>query len=311
MFNDTIIYIVSGLGCYGSDPASTAEYLKYISEVSNVPIENIKYKCHKSSSAIKCILKTYFKSMPLKESRFVYNLADEITADILEERNNHVFVFGFSFGGAITNRVAEILNTNYKNYPDNYNKLSMVGFGSIYIPSYESIENINIINYLSNSDVAMKCNKIQPIPFEDMRLRLHSPRYYMRENKIICKMPVSQESFEKTKIIQICLYNLESGQPLCRTDGPSITEWEEHNTYYLILDIILLLFVDAKKKGIEKFTNIYNLKNFITEEPVVEKSKTKTRRRKSKSASPRSNSRSRSSSKSSSPSPKSSPRSKA
>jgi hypothetical protein len=133
----------------------------------------------------------------------------------------------------------------------------------------------------------------------------------MRENKIICKMPVSQESFEKTKIIQICLYNLESGQPLCRTDGPSITEWEEHNTYYLILDIILLLFVDAKKKGIEKFTNIYNLKNFITEEPVVEKSKTKTRRRKSKSASPRSNSRSRSSSKSSSPSPKSSPRSKA
>jgi hypothetical protein len=304
MFNDTIIYIVDGLGCYGSEP--NAQYLKYISEVSNVPPENIKYKCHKSSSGIKCILKTYFKSMPLRESRFVYNLVDEITADILDETKNHVFVFGFSFGGLITNRVAEILNTNYKNHPDNYNKLSMVGFGSIYIPSYESLEHINIINYLSNSDVAMKCNKIRPIPFEDMRLKLHSPRFYMRENKIICKMPVSQESFEKTKRIQICLYNLESGQPLCRTEGPSITEWEEHNTYYLILDIILLSFVDAKKRGNQQnFTNIYNFTKFITEDPVVVKSP-KTRRRKSKSASPRSRSRSNSSS------PKSSsPRSKA
>jgi hypothetical protein len=302
MFNDTIIYIVDGLGCYGSDPASNAPYLKYISEVSNVPPENIKYKCHKSSSGIKCILKTYFKSMPLRESRFVYNLVDEITADILDETKNHVFVFGFSFGGLITNRVAEILNTNYKNHTDNYNKLSMVGFGSIYIPSYESIEHINIINYLSNSDVAMKCNKIRPIPFEDMRLKLHSPRFHMRENKIICKMPVSQESFEKTKRIQICLYNLQSGQPLCRTDGPSITEWEEHNTYYLILDIILLSFVDAKKRGnLQNFTNIYNLTKFITEDPVVEKSP-KTRRRRSKSSSPRSRSRSNSSS----PSPRSS-----
>jgi hypothetical protein len=306
MFNDTILYIVDGLGCYGSEP--NAQYLKYISEVSNVPPENIKYKCHKSSSGIKCILKTYFNSMPLRESRFVYNLVDEITADILDETKNHVFVFGFSFGGLITNRVAEILNTNYKNHPDNYNKLSMVGFGSIYIPSYESLEHINIINYLSNSDVAMKCNKIRPIPFEDMRLKLHSPRFYMRENKIICKMPVSQESFEKTKRIQICLYNLESGQPLCRTEGPSITEWEEHNTYYLILDIILLSFVDAKKRGnLQNFTNIYNFTKFITEDPVVVKSP-KTRRRKSKSASPRSRSRSRSNSSS----PKSSsPRSKA
>lgn len=310
MFNDTIIYIVDGLGCYGSEP--NAQYFKYVSEVSNVPLENIKYKCHKSSSGIKCIVKTYFKSMPLRESRFVYNLVDEITADILDETKNHVFVFGFSFGGLITNRVAEILNTNYKNNPDNYNKLSMVGFGSIYIPSYESIEHINIINYLSNSDVAMKCNKIRPIPFEDMRLKLHSPRYHMRENKIICKMPVSQESFEKTKRIQICLYNLESGQPLCRTDGPSITEWEEHNTYYLILDIILLSFVDAKKRGnLQNFTNIYNLTKFITEEEKsVEKSSKKTKRRKSKSASPRSNSRS-ASPRSKSSSPKSSPRSKA
>jgi len=300
MFNDTIIYIVDGLGCYGSEP--NAPYLKYISEVSNVPPENIKYKCHKSSSGIKCILKTYFNSMPLRESRFVYNLVDEITADILDETKNHVFVFGFSFGGLITNRVAEILNTNYKNHPDNYNKLSMVGFGSIYIPSYESLEHINIINYLSNSDVAMKCNKIRPIPFEDMRLKLHSPRFYMRENKIICKMPVSQESFEKTKRIQICLYNLESGQPLCRTEGPSITEWEEHNTYYLILDIILLSFVDAKKRGnLQNFTNIYNFTKFITEDPVVVKSP-KTRRRRSKSSSPRSRSRSNSSS----PSPRSS-----
>lgn len=72
MFNDTIIYIVDGLGCYGSEP--NAQYFKYVSEVSNVPLENIKYKCHKSSSGIKCIVKTYFKSMPLRESRFVYNL---------------------------------------------------------------------------------------------------------------------------------------------------------------------------------------------------------------------------------------------
>ena len=263
-FDDTIIYYVNGLGCYGLSEQQENVYKTWISSWSNIQEENIKYKCHKTSSALKCIVKTYFNSMPLKESNFVNNLVDEITADISNTAYKNVLVFGHSFGGAIVNRVAEIFNTNYSQTRStvNYNKLSMVACGSIYIPDYNNIENINIINYLSNSDVAMKCNKIAPIGIEDMLITLYFP-ILKNKNKIVCKLPI-QKLETKTKTIQLCLYDIESGEPLCRTNGPSIVKWEEHKNYSFMMGTILYFFHVSKKNGtsesyIKDVINVYNI----------------------------------------------------
>jgi hypothetical protein len=260
-FNDTIIYFVNGLGCYGLSEEQENVYKTWISSWGNVPQENIKYKCHKTSSALKCIVKTYFSSMPLQESNFVNNLADEITADISNTAYKNVLVLGHSFGGAIVNRIAEIFNTNYTQARSTiYNKLSMAAFGSIYIPAYNNIENINIINYLSNSDVAMKCNKMAPIEIEDMLITLYFPKL-KNKNNIVCKLPIQKL---QTKTIQLCLYDTQSGEPLCRTNGPSIVKWEEHKNYSFMMATILYFFRVSKKNGtsesyIKDVINVYNI----------------------------------------------------
>jgi hypothetical protein len=259
--DDTVIYYVNGLGCAGLSEEQVNDYKPWISSWSNVQEENIKYKCHKTSSALKCILKTYFNSMPLKESNFVHNLADEITADLSNTAYKNVLVFGHSFGGAIVNRVAEIFNANYSQTRSViYNKLSMVTFGSIYIPDYNNIDKINIINYLSNSDVAIKCNKIAPIGIEDMIITLHFP-ILKNKTKIVCKLPIQKL---ETKTIQLCLYDTESGETLCRTNGPSILKWEEHKNYSFMMSTILYFFSVSKKNGksesyIKDVINVYNI----------------------------------------------------
>lgn len=259
--DDTVIYYVNGLGCAGLSEEQSNDYKPWISSWSNVQEENIKYKCHKTSSALKCILKTYFNSMPLKESNFVHNLADEITADLSNTAYKNVLVLGHSFGGAIVNRVAEIFNANYSQTRSAiYIKLSMVTFGSIYIPDYNNIDKINIINYLSNSDVAIKCNKIAPIGIEDMIITLHFP-VLKNKTKIVCKLPIQKL---ETKTIQLCLYDTESGETLCRTNGPSILKWEEHKNYSFMMSTILYFFSVSKKNGtsesyIKDVINVYNI----------------------------------------------------
>jgi hypothetical protein len=199
--------------------------------------------------------------MPLKESNFVHNLADEITADLSNTAYKNVLVLGHSFGGAIVNRVAEIFNANYSQTRSViYNKLSMVTFGSIYIPDYNNIDKINIINYLSNSDVAIKCNKIAPIGIEDMIITLHFP-ILKNKTKIVCKLPIQKL---ETKTIQLCLYDTESGETLCRTNGPSILKWEEHKNYSFMMSTILYFFSVSKKNGtsesyIKDVINVYNI----------------------------------------------------
>lgn len=180
--------------------------------------------------------------MPLSESKFLNSLVKNISTDLDDPKYNLVIVLGYSFGGAIVNRVAEILGETSENSP-NISKLNMATFGSIYISSTINTSKINIINYLSSRDVAIKCNKIVPISFDKMNIEL------MMNKKIVCRMPQEDKS-SKTK--QICLYKYgkssPEGRPLCldkprenslgKPGSVSILNWQEHNYYGGLTNVI-------------------------------------------------------------------------
>lgn len=264
---DTVWYVVNGFGCFDSNGP---EQQNFISKNANISYDNIKYRCPKTSSAFKCIVKTYLGQIPLKNSKFVINLTEEIFSDLLLKTGDdfiykNVVVFGHSYGGAIVNSIAEAFNKmiggSDENLDEIFKRLSMATFGSIYIPNDSSIDKINILNYISISDVAIKCNQIVPIRFIDMHI-------FCVMGKIICKLP---EEDKTTKTKQLCLY--KDDFPLCvnrrqELSGPksknaSIFDWREHNYYYLILAILRNFAFNLKRN--KNFINIYECLTFSSE----------------------------------------------
>jgi hypothetical protein len=228
--SDIICYFVEGLGCSSNSSNITSE-IDWIQQWNyNIPRENIKYKCHKYSSGLKCILSTFFNNLPLAESRFVYSLAQEILSDLKNTKYNKIFVYAHSFGGAIINRVAQIINLNIDEDIDiSYlDKLQIATFGSIFIPPKNTISDINILNYISISDVAIKCNHITPFIFDDLPISL------IYNDNIVCKL--QPPTTISNSIVQICLY--KDNIPLC-TGRISILKWSEHTSYSLLIGVFL------------------------------------------------------------------------
>lgn len=228
--NDIICYFIGGTGCKKSREKKIQELL---SSSLNVPVENVKYKCDKLNAALKCIKDTYYQSYPFKEeSVFINTLTDEIISDLTLKKNKFVFIIGHSYGGAIVNRIAQILNLS--NIEKKYlSKLNMFTRGSIFMAPKDTVNKINILNYISISDIAIKCNKIQPIPFENLPVILNY------NGKIICRL---QKQNLESNTIQICLYNIETNKPnkpLCN-NKISLSSLKEHNRYKYMTHLILL-----------------------------------------------------------------------
>jgi Fe-S cluster biosynthesis and repair protein YggX len=247
--NDTIWYFVSGLGC-DLRRNEEREIIDWISYKTNIPEEKVKFRCHKSSSALKCIAKTYLNMMPLKDSKFVNNLVDEITEDINNPDIKSVVIFSHSFGGAMVNKAAEILNDS-----ENINKLNIATFGSIYLAPEENISNLNMFNYLSISDVAIKCNQVVPARLDRMNI------YLMLNRMVVCQLLKENTS----KLIQLCLYDVESGKQICLPNFVSILRWNEHNYYSYIMQTILLNFVRSRTDELRdiNFINIYDSEKLL------------------------------------------------
>lgn len=249
--NDTIWYFVSGLGC-DLRRNEEREIINWISNETNIPEEKVKFKCHKSSSALKCIAKTYLIMMPLKDSKFVNNLVDEITEDINNPDIKSVVIFSHSFGGAMVNKAAEILNVS-KNM--NINKLNIATFGSIYLAPEENIDKLNMFNYLSISDIAIKCNQVVSARLDRMNI------YLMLNKMVVCQLLKKNTS----KLIQLCLYNVETGKQICLPNFVSILRWNEHNYYSYIMQTILLNFVRSRtdEQRDINFINIYDSEKLL------------------------------------------------
>jgi len=242
---DTIFYFVLGLGC-DYDASKERNEINWISNITNIAKSHVKVKCHKSSSALKCIAQTYINRIPLEDSRFVNELVEEITADINKPEIHNVIIFAESFGGAMINRAGEILNTNNDS---NINKLNIATFGSIYLAPEKNIQRINILNYLSISDVAFKCNHIQPARLNSM------PIYLMLNSHIVCSLPNEDNS---KKLIQLCLYKYPKDEPLCKENRISILRWTEHYSYGYLMIVILYNFVISRSQpDLHNYINVY------------------------------------------------------
>jgi hypothetical protein len=133
---------------------------------------------------------------------------------------NKVFLFGHSFGGLIVNRICEEITKllkdktymeekfekkklekygtqyttiNYKNLFFNFQEsLIAASFGSIYIPTRESLGLINLFNYMTIEDIAIRCNFDEIYGWENYKRKLFGSKKVIPDNKdldrkYICK----------------------------------------------------------------------------------------------------------------------------
>jgi hypothetical protein len=228
-----LVYISFGLGCGGNTKNTISTFTK-------IDPKNIIILCHKTSSALKTIGKIYTGFDPLAASNYVDAYARSIISN--SSIYDKIFVFGFSFGGAIVNRVAEELNkssliNNVKS------KIFMATFGSIYIPNDKgagSQSNINIINYLATGDIASTLHRIKinnefGQKSEQMIPSIHT---FSPSGISICKFI---SNYQYSKIIPICFYL--DNKYICNNSNKknifvelieiitNLQKWRIHNNY--------------------------------------------------------------------------------
>ena len=259
-----------------------------------IPYENIHIKCY--SQAYINLVKSYIGLTPLKLSR---TKNSEITESLYEEildvsEKSEVIVIGCSYGGAIINRVALLMHQRLSTPPPN---IFFLGFGSIYIPRkrYEPF-NVNLINYLSLGDVAMKTNGLRPLKFVDLKkafldMPLTEWNRHVRKYPDVESLPPIICSFENNQIDDIegtlrwiCLFN--NHKPLCIVNGRqrkiSVLDWKEHN-YTNLMEFILVLNQQSDNfisdiKDFNDYIIDYEPTNYILQSGGLTKRKRKMKR---------------------------------
>ena len=103
----------------------------------------------------------------LENTKEFQNLLHSVTFYLNNDSLNNdsikrVYVHGDSFGGAMANQLAIVLQ-NKANLDEDFmqkmkSKLVIRTFGSIFIPPFDSIKDVNITNYLALNDVAQRLN---------------------------------------------------------------------------------------------------------------------------------------------------------
>jgi len=120
-----------------------------------------------------------------------------------------VFLFGHSFGGLIINKMCEKIQEYIKNeektdekkgFLENYEKKLIVAtFGSIYLPNKNTLDSININNYMHIRDIAIRLNHIRII-FDG-----GVPKHSDLDNNFLCKR--IDKGTDKERDIIIFKYN--------------------------------------------------------------------------------------------------------
>lgn len=230
--NHPVFIMVFGLGC----ETLTAEQILAIREeyagYTDLPLTNILILCHKTTSALRCIVSTYLKYVPLKKSQFIHRWSSTIKT--LLANHSKVIIFGHSFGGAIVNRIAQEINSDNEVTPQLLTRLHCATFGSIYVAPEPSIERIKIINYMSLSDVAMKCNQLVPLTLPELESVLWA-EFNTSGILIICRFT----KHSTTSVKYICLHEIDKeNAPLC-TRAIRVANWNEHNEYFTLISTLM------------------------------------------------------------------------
>ena len=123
----------------------------YICE-SHTATASTKIKNYSTVVKTSCALKPLNSS---ENKRMLQKIIDQILEKANE--NDNIYVYGWSFGGMIVNRVVEILVKSYSE-DIRLKKIYFTTVGSIYITK-KDIGSIDLINYISVGDVANTCTR--------------------------------------------------------------------------------------------------------------------------------------------------------
>ena len=215
----------------------TVEFVRELQSNSGLDKQNIHLKCYPYSTIN--ITKSYLGLSPLKRftrsgwrpSNIIESLCEEIIQSSDTHADGSIVVMGHSYGGAIINRAAMAMS----NLETKYKNVHFIGFGSIYVPTHVP-SNVNLLNYLSLSDVAMKTNGLShKIPlYSRLNKVLYNALSY--ESDIVCTF--QNESINSVR--WVCLF--ENNEPLCLNNEKqrkiSVVDWKEHYYSKLIMNIL-------------------------------------------------------------------------
>ena len=191
----SVIIQVIGLGCSTIKKDEIAQY-----ELEKGKYFGMKCQvfCNKSlGKTLVDIAKTYCHIVPSKKDKFVLSIVDVVKTYVNEGVKVHLF--GYSYGGSVVSRVAEILDASpLKN-------VHMYTCGSIYVPKPELTRNVDLTHYMFVNDVALKCNGLKN-----------------KEAHVVWLRPTNYVTPEKKK----------------RSIFGTSEEWEAHNSYKFEREII-------------------------------------------------------------------------
>ena len=173
----TVLYHILGMGCSEATKSDLKQYQEEIQETTG--ISDVRVRCNPSmTSTIINIIKSVCM-VPLKNDKFVNEIFSEIKLDI--SNGSRVIVFGHSYGGAVTTRLAELFNEMTGIYGIDAIKNNIVfrTCGSIYISNREKLRNVDIKHIIYNDDVCLKCNGLANNEARDNVIWKPSPIKYV------------------------------------------------------------------------------------------------------------------------------------
>jgi hypothetical protein len=157
-----ILYFVEGMDCQ-KNPRDTHNDLAGFAGIYTNNIEDrIKVRCHTLNvgKGLIAIFKTHLRghSPPIDRDSYSNQILKEIIEDLNKNAETKIIVFGHSYGGYVTSRIAERVNLMNDNPNDIWNRIWFLTFGSIYIPPHIQTKKLHIQHYMPRGDSALRVN---------------------------------------------------------------------------------------------------------------------------------------------------------
>ena len=164
------ILFVEGLGCK-YDKKDQDEFKTILTDIIN-PLVNkdtkrtitIDISCYENTlKQFRSVLSHLFKpgnTFPKIDIQYVNTLYGKASGYL--EQGHEVIVMGFSYGGSVVSRIAELFSRDPRFYKTNemIPHLYMATFGSVYVPKTIQTNRVNITHYLFDKDIALTFNHI-------------------------------------------------------------------------------------------------------------------------------------------------------
>lgn len=231
------VFYIDGLDCF-KEGADFNHYLNF----GQVNEDNFTYICESHTATAKTFIQNYLTvgktSCALKPLNSTENkiMLEKIINQILEQadKNDEIYVYGWSFGGMIINRIVEILVKLYSQ-DTRLNKIHFSTVGSIYITK-KDIGSIDLINYIAIGDVANTCTRFikHKQYVSEQKLKEKYTEILLNENddkKILYKKregkPIIYDVCFDYKNIKTCTKQINR-IPIARISS----EWDIHFNYY-------------------------------------------------------------------------------